>query len=165
MTIQNFDLYTKRGYAGELVDSGPRVVQTGIVTNANDAASGYALDFGVAVSRHATIERGIQAGSAANVFAITQREYNHEANSIPSDGTDTGYKSTYSASLIRQGYLYVEVTNTAVAVGEALSVDTVTGAFAGGGITTGNFVVTSNVISDQAGAVGEVVKVRLDIVA
>tara|TARA_R110002020_G_scaffold297585_1_gene513349 strand:- start:93 stop:581 length:489 start_codon:yes stop_codon:yes gene_type:complete len=162
MTIQNFNLYTAKGYAGELVDSGPRVIQTGIVEDAN-TAEGYAIGFGKAVKRGVS-ERGVALGAAADVFAISQREYNHEANSIPSSGNDTGYKSTYSASLIRQGYLYIEVTDTAASIGEKLSVDTVTGEFAGGGISSGNFVVSNNVVAEQAGVVGDIIKVRLDIV-
>jgi hypothetical protein len=156
MTIQTFALYTQNGFAGDLVDSGPRVVQTGILT-------GAAVGFGKAIKRDATVERGVTVGGAARVFAISQREYNHEALSTPSDGTDFGYQVTESVSTIRQGYLYLAITDTAVSTLAPLSVDTVTGEFAGGGITTGNFVVTTNVFPDELGAVGDVIKCRIDI--
>ena len=51
MPIQDFKIYTANGYAGDLVDSAPRVVQTGIlVPNAQNVAS---AGFGLAILRQA----------------------------------------------------------------------------------------------------------------
>ena len=159
MTIQSFDLYTKNGYAGDLVDSGPRVVQTGILTSAT-------AGFGVAMSRDSdTVERGVAVGGATKVFAITQRELNHEAANRPSTGEDFQYVTTESVSLIRQGYLYIELTGSvSIASGDAVHVDQVTGLFSKDTVT-GTVVAATNVTAEEAGIVGDVIKVRLDIVA
>lgn len=155
MTIQNFNIYTAKGYAGELVDSGPRVIQTGILTS--DSAG-----FGLAIKRDTTIDRGAQLGGAANVYAISQREYNHEADTRPSDGT-TSYKEKESMSLIRQGYLYVKLDGAAgITAGDALHVDTVTGEFTKDAVA-GNIVACTNVYADETGIAGDVIKVRIDI--
>lgn len=158
MTVQNFSIYTAKGYEGELVDSGPRVVQTGILTSAS-------VGFGKAVDRNINVERGVEAGSGANVFAITQREYNHEAGTRPSAGNDTVYKITESVSLIRQGYLYILNTgSTPVIAGSLLNVDSVTGLFTMDAVG-GNIIATTNVTADESGLAGDIIKVRLDIVA
>jgi len=159
MTIQTFNIYTANGYEGDLVDSGPRVVQTGILTSAT-------AGFGKAMKRDASVERGVALGSTAgNVYAISQREYNHEAGTRPSTGDDTNYLITESVSLIRQGYLYVKLTGaTAIAAGAALHVDTVTGLFTKVAVA-GNVVACTNVFAEEAGISGDVIKVRIDIVA
>tara|TARA_R110000772_G_scaffold85880_1_gene180201 strand:+ start:62 stop:538 length:477 start_codon:yes stop_codon:yes gene_type:complete len=158
MTVQNFSIYTAKGYEGELVDSGPRVVQTGILTSAT-------AGFGKALVRDASVERGVALGGSANVFAISQREYNHEAGTRPSTGNDTVYRITESVSTIRQGYLYVLVGgDTAVVAGEVMHVDTVTGVFSKSAVA-GNVVATTNVTADESGLVGDIIKIRLDIVA
>tara|TARA_R110000851_G_scaffold106188_3_gene225120 strand:+ start:117 stop:590 length:474 start_codon:yes stop_codon:yes gene_type:complete len=156
MTTQAFNLYTANGYAGDLVDSGPRVIQTGILTSAT-------AGFGLGMSRDASVERGVSLGGSANVFAISQREYNHEASVRPSTGDDTLYRQTESVSLIRQGYLYVKLSGAvAVAAGEFLHVDTSTGLFSKSSVA-GNVVATTNVVADEAAIAGEVFKIRIDI--
>lgn len=158
MTIQSFELYTANGYAGDLVDSGPRVIQTGILTSTE-------AGFGKAMNRDGSIERGVALGGAANVFAISQREYNHEAGTRPSTGDDTKYYETESVSLIRQGYLYIKLSGAvAISAGDAVHVDTVTGEFSKEAVA-GNVVACLNVIADEAAIAGEVFKVRIDIVA
>lgn len=158
MTIQAFELYTANGYAGDLVDSGPRVIQTGVLT---DASAG----FGKAMSRDVSIERGIALGGAAKVFAISQREYNHEAGTRPSTGNDTVYLESESVSLIRQGYLYIKLDGAvAISAGDVLHVDTVTGEFSKEAVA-GNIVATVNVVADEDALAGEVFKARIDIVA
>jgi hypothetical protein len=159
MTIQDFNIYTAKGYAGDLVDSGPRVVQTGILTSAQ-------AGFGKAMTRDAlSIEKGVALGGTVDsVFAISQREYNHEAGVRPSEGDDTFYYESESVSLIRQGYVYVKLTgSTAIKAGELLNVDSVTGEFTFDSVA-GDVVATTNVTSEDAGLAGEVIKVRLDIV-
>jgi len=158
MPIQDFNIYTANGYAGDLVDSGPRVIQSGVLTTAS-------AGFGVAMQRDATVEKGCKLGSVTgNVYAISQREYNHEAENRPSDG-ETLYHVTESVSLIRQGYLYVKLTGaTAIAEGEVLHVNDVTGAFTKTAVT-GDVVACTNVVADEAGIEGDVIKVRIDIVA
>jgi len=156
MTTQAFNLYTANGYAGDLVDSGPRVIQTGILTSAT-------AGFGKAMKRDTSIERGVALGGAASVYAISQREYNHEASTRPSPGDDTVYKVSESVSLIRQGYLYVKLDGAvAVAAGDLLHVDTATGLFVKTAVG-GTVVATTNVVADEAAIAGEVFKVRIDI--
>tara|TARA_R110002020_G_scaffold459746_2_gene677924 strand:- start:28 stop:504 length:477 start_codon:yes stop_codon:yes gene_type:complete len=157
MTIQSFEIYTANGYAGDLVDSGPRVIQTGILTSAS-------VGFGMALKRDTSVDRGCAVGSDSGaVYAITQREYNHEAGVRPSTGNDTTYLETESVSMIRQGYLYVELTGaTAIAAGEALHVDNVTGAFTKVAVA-GDVVACTNVFADEAGVSGDIIKVRIDI--
>tara|TARA_R110000851_G_scaffold200925_2_gene352079 strand:+ start:876 stop:1346 length:471 start_codon:yes stop_codon:yes gene_type:complete len=156
MTTQSFSLYTKNGYAGDLVDSAPAVKQTGILTSAS-------VGFGKAVKRDTSVERGVAVGGAAKVFAITAREYNHEAGTRPSTGNDTFYLVTESVSLVREGYLYVLLGGAvAVSAGQVLHVDTVTGVFSKTSVA-GNVVATTNVVAEEAGIAGDVIKVRIDI--
>jgi hypothetical protein len=156
MTTQSFSLYTKNGYAGDLVDSAPAVKQTGILTSAS-------VGFGKAVKRDTSVERGVAVGGAAKVFAITAREYNHEAGTRPSTGNDTFYLVTESVSLVREGYLYVLLGGAvAVSAGQVLHVDTVTGVFSKTAVA-GNVVATTNVVAEEAGIAGDVIKVRIDI--
>lgn len=156
MTTQAFNLYTANGYAGDLVDSGPRVIQTGILTSAE-------AGFGKAMKRDTSIDQGVALGGAASVYAISQREYNHEASTRPSPGDDTVYKITESVSLIRQGYLYIKLDGSvAIAAGAVLHVDTVTGLFVKTAVG-GNIVATTNVVAEEAAIAGEVFKVRIDI--
>ena len=158
MTIQAFNLYTANGYAGDLVDSGPRVVQTGILESAS-------VGFGQAVQRGTAGKQVLIGAAAGPIFAITQREYNHEAGSRPTDGTDFNYLITESVSLIREGYLYIKLTGaTAINAGEVLHVDTVTGEFTKAAVA-GNVVATTNVFADEDAITGDVFKVRINIVS
>ena len=154
-----FSIYTSKGYAGDLVDSGPRTVQTGVV-------EGISLDFGVAVKRGtlSTNPKHVLAGHVAgNVFALTQREWNHEASTRPSDGT-TVYNQTESASLIRQGYLYVLVTERSATAGALANINDTTGAISGG-IAVAGETSSINVTFEENGLVGDIIKARIDIVA
>ena len=155
MPAQTFDIYTKRGYAGDLVDSGPRTVQTGVATEGT-------IEFGVAVKPNRSSDsRGVEEGSPVNVYAVAQREWNHEAATRPSDGT-TVYAQDQSVSLLRQGYIYVEVVAACVA-GQLLFVDDTSGAFSG---TVDDVTAeTTNVTAEQDAQAGQVVKARIDIVA
>jgi len=156
MTIQSFNIYTARGYAGDLVDSGPNVSQTGIVEDAT-------LAIGVAVKRGtvATNPRHIVVDAdGGNIFGIVRRELALEAKNRPSDGT-TEFKQTESASVLRQGYIYVTVETNAVTAGALMSVNP-TGGFGGAGAGA---VATTNVTAEQTGQIGDVIKARIDIVA
>ena len=156
MTTQSFSLYTANGYAGDLVDSAPAVKQTGVLTSAS-------VGFGKAVKRDASVDRGVAIGGAAKVFAITAREYNHEAGVRPSTGNDTFYLETESVSLVREGYLYILLGGaTAISTGQVLHVDTATGVFSKSSVA-GNIVATTNVVAEEAGIAGDVIKVRIDI--
>lgn len=166
MPIQDFNIYTQNGYAGDLVDSAPRVVQTGIL-QANATAASEA-GFGLAILRQVTgtlVDRGVELGGAANVFAISQREYNHEASTRPAkSGTGAwAYQLGESVSLIREGYLYVKLEGAvAIAAGAVLHVDTVTGEFSKTAVA-GNVVACTNVRAEEAGIAGDIIKVRIDI--
>jgi len=157
MPIQDFNIYTANGYAGDLVDSGPRVVQTGVLTTA-------AIGYGIGMQRDAAVERGAKPGAAANVYAISQRELNHEATNKPSDGA-TQYNVTESVSMIREGYLYIELGAGAAGItaGEALHVVEATGVFNKDTIAAGT-VACTNVFAEETGVVGDIIKVRIDIV-
>lgn len=158
MTTQAFNIYTANGYAGDLVDSGPRVIQTGVLTSAS-------VGFGKAVDRDASVERGVTVGSGSNVYAITQREYNHEAGTRPTAGDDTFYYETESVSLIRQGYLYLKLSGSfPVIAGTLLNVDLVTGEFTADAVA-GDVIATTNVTADENAIAGEIFKARIDIVA
>lgn len=157
MPIQNFKLYTANGYAGDLVDSAPRVIQTGILT---DVSAG----FGLAMARDNAVDRGVSVGSAgATVYAISQREANHEASKKPAQSGDWSYLEGESVSLIREGYLYVELTGaTAISAGELLHVNSVTGAFTKSAVA-GNIIATDNVVAEEDGVSGDIIKIRIDI--
>ena len=133
MPIQTFEIYTANGYAGDLVDSAPRVVQTGILVP--NATAVDEAGYGLAILRQVTgtlIERGVELGGAANVYAISQRELNHESKNRPAKIGDGGwvYGDGDSVSLIREGYLYI-LLDGAVAIGYFfLSIELVTTQFA-----------------------------------
>lgn len=165
MTIQAFNVYTAKGYAGELCDSGPRVVQTGVLTSAS-------AGFGLAMGRDsATVDRGVKlsdggtAGTAVNIFAISQREYNHEAGVRPSTGNDTTYLIRESVSLIREGYLYIKIAaaSAAVVAGVKMNFITATGEFTRQAASGTVRVETTNVRAEQAGVAGDIIKVRINI--
>ncbi len=157
MTVQVFNIYTANGYEGELVDSGPRVVQTGILTSAK-------VGFGKAIQRDSSVERGVKLGATGNIFAITQREYNHEAASRPSDGTDFFYLETESVSIIRDGYIRLRVTGRAAVAGALANSNNTTGAFTGGTAGAGE-TATLNVVWEESGIVGDIVKARIILAA
>ena len=166
MPIQPFNIYTANGYAGDLVDSAPRVVQTGVLVP--NATTLDEAGYGLAVLRQVTgtlIERGVELGGAANVYAITQRELNHESKNRPAKTGDGGwvYAEGDSVSLIREGYLYVELAgSTAIVAGAALHVDDVTGIFSKDAVA-GDIVACTNVFAEEAGVAGDIIKVRIDI--
>jgi len=161
MTIQAFNIYTANGYEGELVDSGPRVTQTGVLTSSK-------VGFGKALGRDNSVERGVAIATHSSgsipVFAITQREYNHEASLRPSTGTDFFYKKTESVSLIRDGYLRLKVTGAAAVAGALALVHKTDGTFSGGS-ATGDFLATTNVVWEESGQVGDIIKARIILVA
>lgn len=157
MPVQDFNIYTANGYEGELVDSGPRVVQTGVLTSAK-------VGFGKAVSRDTSVERGVSVGSTASVYAITQREYNREADTRPTDGTDFFYKQADSVSLVRDGFIRLKVTGRAAVAGQLANVVTATGLFTGGSAGSGE-TATTNVVWEESGVVGETVKARIILAA
>jgi len=151
MTIQSFNIYTARGYAGDLVDSGPNVSQTGVVEDAE-------LQVGVAV-RRGTLARDITLDAdGGNIFGLVRRELALEAKNKPSDG-ETVFKKHDSASILRQGYLYVEVVSSSVVAGQLVFTDT------DGHITGSTGTATTNVTAEQDGIVGDIIRVRIDIVA
>jgi hypothetical protein len=157
MPIQSYNLYHARGYAGDLFDSAPRVIQTGLAEEA-------IVSFGVAVKIGSnTAENGVVAGHVAgNVYAFTQRELNHEATNRPSDGTTT-YVLGDSVSLMREGFLLVEVTARAAVAFARANIDDTTGALTGGTAGAGE-TLSTNVTFLEAGQVGDIVKARIDIV-
>lgn len=154
MTAQSFDIYTKRGYAGDLVDNGPYTSQSAVV-EAAELAIGVAVKRGTVATnpKHVVVD-----ADGGNIFGIVRRELALEAKNKPSDGT-TVFTQTQSASILRQGYIYVEVVSTAVTAGALLYTD------ANGNFTGSTGTATTNVTAEQSGAVGSVIRARIDIVA
>lgn len=148
MPVQTFNIYTAKGYAGDLPDS-----TSALVTQSLIAAE--ELDFGIGVDSDGTV-----AASGGYVYGITRRELNHEAANKPSDGT-TKYAIGDSASVLRQGYIYVEVTVRAAVKGALLNTVDATGAFTGGAAGAGE-TATTNVVAQEAGAVGDIIKVWVE---
>lgn len=157
MPVQYFNIYTADGYEGELVDSGPRVVQTGVLTSAQ-------ASYGKAVSRDTSVERGVSLADTGNIYAITQREYNREAGTRPTDGTDFFYKQGDSVSLIRDGFIRLLVTVREAVAGELANTNNTTGVFTGGAAGVGE-TATTNVVWEESGFVGEIVKARIILAA
>ena len=147
MPNQAFRIYTAKGYAGDLPDSTSSLVTQSVV-------AAVPLGFGLAVDQ----DGGIAAGGT--VHGITRRELNHEATNKPSDGT-TGYLVGESVAVLRQGYIYVEVTVRAAVKGAALNVVDATGEFTGGSAVAGE-TLTTNVIAEESGSVGDIIKVWVE---
>jgi len=154
MTVQSFNIYTARGYKGDLADNGPNVSQTGIVEDAT-LAIGVAVKRGTIANDPRFVTLDIDGG---NIFGIVRRELALEAKNRPSDG-ETEFKAGESASILRQGYIYVELKTTGATAGDLLYVD------ANGEFTGATGVVTTNVTAEQTGAAGDVIRARIDIVA
>lgn len=155
MPIQDYLIYTKKGYAGDRFDSAPSVTQTGIV---EDPILGYGLGVtpGTLSARHV-----IKGHDAGNVYGISMRELNHESATKPSDGT-VNYLETESASIMREGFILVEVSIRACVAHELLNIADVGGQFSGGTAAAGE-TQTLNVTSLESGEVGEIIKARIDI--
>lgn len=147
MVAQVFNIYTAKGYAGDLPDSTSALVSQSVVATVE-------LGFGRAVTGTGTISAG------GYVHGITRRELNHEAANRPSDGT-TNYIVGSSVSVLRQGYIYVEVTGRAAVSGAVANVVTATGEFAGGVAAIGE-AASTNVVFQEAGIVGSVVKAWIE---
>ena len=154
MPIQNYEIYTGKGYAGDFADTGPRTVVTGIV----EAAT---LEMGVGV-KPGTAERQVLVGHATgDVYGITVRQLNHEAANRPSDGTFT-YKNKEAASVLREGFIFVKVTDHAAVAHTKLAINDTTGEFVGGTADTGE-TQCLNVTAIESGDADSIIKVRIDI--
>ena len=162
MVDQVFTKYTARGYEGDLVDSGDSVRQTGVLLTGT-------LGFGKAVQASGT-GQGIAVGSAeiaasstTNVWGISLREYNHEAGTRPSTGTDFLYRANESVSVLRQGFVYLRLTGaTAIAREESVHVNEATGLFHKTAVAAGNSACL-NVYAVQPAIANGIFKARIDI--
>ena len=150
MPIQDFKIYTDNAYKGQISNSADSTVVTGVVD--------VNVEMGCAVKR-GTAPGHIAAGGEANVFGVALRELTHEAANRPSDGT-TIVKKGFNASILRQGYVNLEVSAGSAVAGKAVHVIAQSGEFAG----TGG-VACTNVTWESNGAKGDIVKARIDIVA
>lgn len=162
MVDQVFNIYTARGYEGDFVDSGHSVRQTGVLLTGT-------LGFGKAVQTSGT-GQGIAVGSpeigassTTNVWGISIREYNHEAGTRPSDGTDFLYRANESVSVLREGYIYLKLTGaTAIAREESVHVVEATGLFTKVAVVAGTSAAL-NVYAVQPAIQDEIFKARIDI--
>lgn len=154
MPIQNYNIYTGNAYAGQESDaSTPRVMGTGFA----EAATG----FGLALKPGTAEDQVLVGHVAGNVFGISVREMNHEALNRPSDGS-TVYPINQSVSIMREGYINVEVTIEAAVAGAKANIVDATGAISGGTAGVGE-TLSTNVTFMEAGVVGAVVRARIDI--
>lgn len=160
MPIQNYRIYTAKGYAGDRYDSAPSVTQSGAVEAAT-LGFGLGVKIGTNTDTHPP---SILVGHVAGIlWGITMRELNHEATNRPSDGT-TDYVATESASVMREGFLLVEVTGAAdVLANGPMRMNQLTGEFTADAIA-GDIVDILNVTPLEKGSPGEIIKVRIDIV-
>lgn len=162
MVDQVFNIYTAKGYAGDLVDSSPRTSRSATLLSGT-------VGFGVALQPSGTGD-GCAIGSAevgatslTNVWGISMREYNHEAGSRPTDGTDFLYRALETVSVLKEGYIYLEVGGaTAITRDADFHVDEATGIFHKDAIAAGNSTCM-NVYAVEPGSPGDVVKARIDI--
>lgn len=156
MPIQNYVLYTQNAYKGQKAYASEHSV------NVSGKLEDAELDFGVGVKR-GVLERGIAAGSASgNVFAISLRELNHEAQFRPSTG-ETVYKQTETVSLMREGTINLLVTVRAAVAMVPMNIVETTGEFTGGAAGAGE-TACLNVVALEDGIVGDIIKARIDIV-
>jgi membrane carboxypeptidase/penicillin-binding protein len=155
MPVQSFNLYTGKGYAG----------QEAITNTSNTVITGRAeedIAFGVALARGVESDKGVKLGNAAgSAFAIALREVNHEADTRPSDGS-TSYKEGDSVSIIREGYVYVQLENRAAVAGSFVGINDTTGAIEGDDDSAG-VTLSTNVRAEESGQPGDVIKVRIDV--
>jgi hypothetical protein len=154
MPIQNYNIYTGKGYEGDLADLNPKVTETGIV----EAAT---LGYGLAVTGGTADDQVVVGHDTGYAYGISLRELNHEAANRPSDGT-ANYVQTEAASILREGYVYVNVTARAAVAGAKLNINDTTGAFTGGTAGVGE-TASTNVTAIESGQVGEIIKARIDI--
>lgn len=160
MPIQDYRIYTAKGYAGDRYDSAPSVTQSG---RAEAATLGFGLGVKIGTDTN-THPPSILAGAVAgNIWGITMRELNHEATNRPSDGT-TDYMMGESVSVMREGFLLVMVTGAAdVAANGPMHMNQITGAFTGDAVA-GDIIDVVNVTPLEKGSPGEIIKVRIDII-
>jgi len=160
MPIQDYNIYTAKGYAGDRYDSAPSVTQSGIVEDAT-------LDYGVGTkpgTRPESGPQGVLAGhTAGNVWGISMRELNHEAANRPSDGT-AQYVQTETASIMREGFILVKLGGAVAATPNTLlHVVDASGVFTMDAVAAG-IAASVNVTSLENGQPGDIIKVRIDIV-
>ena len=149
MPIQNYNIYTGDAYKGQISDaSTPRVIGTLVAS--------VATLFGVALASDASL--GHDTG---NVFGVAVREANHEAKFRPSTG-ETEYPAGQSISVMREGYINLEVTGNPAVEGALANVNDTTGEFTGGAADAGE-TASTNVRWMESGVVGAVVRARIDI--
>lgn len=154
MPIQNYNIYTGNKYKGQESDaSTPRVNGTGFA----EAATA----FGVALKRGTAEGQVLVGHTAGNVFGIAIREANHEAKFRPSTG-ETEYPINESVSLMREGYINVEVTIEAAVAGAFANIVDATGEISGGTAVAGE-TLSTNVVFMESGVVGAIVRARIDI--
>ena len=154
MPIQTYKIYTGDAYKGQESDaSTPRVNGSGFA----EAATG----FGLALKRGTAEGQVLVGHDTGNVLGVSIREMNHEAALRPSDGS-TEYVLNQSVSLMREGYINLEVTVRAAVAGVKANVVDATGEFTGGAAIAGE-TASLNVTWMEAGIVGAVVRARIDI--
>lgn len=155
MPIQNYTIYTGDKYKGQESDaSTPRVNGTGYAE--------AAIAFGIALKAGTAEDQVLPGHDTGNVLGIAIREANHEAKFRPSTG-ETEYPVTQSVSLMREGYINIEVTARAAVKGAFANVVDATGEFAGGAAGAGE-TASVNVRFMESGQVGDIVRARIDIV-
>lgn len=159
MPAQEFNIYTNDAYEGSLVYASE---PTTIVSAQNSTPD---LEFGQAVKVNSITDgsyRVVKGVTGTNVFGIVLRDTNRESSTRPATGT-LNLKQTETISVLRQGTFYAKVLGTASVRGASVRVGTTAGNFIGSGTTSG-YVNAANMSWLEAKPVGQIAKVRIDIV-
>lgn len=161
MPIQEYKLYTQNNYNGMLAYASEN---TTVVTGINDATI---TNMGIALKKEGTDLNSVAVGTSTSatgaIFGISLREINHEAVNRPSDGTST-YPISESISVLRQGTINLIVNTAAAVAGAKVAFNKTTGVASGGG-STSTYQQATNVSWLESGAIGDIIKARIDIVA
>ena len=120
------------------------------------------IKYGVAITVGAGYETCRAGTLSTNTIAFALRESNSEAFTRPSDGSNE-YVLGDAVSVMRQGTLYVLVTKTPAVRNQPCVINKATGEISGGTAVAGE-VNASNAVFLESGAVGDVIKVRVDII-
>lgn len=159
MPTQTFNIYTNDAYEGSLVYASEPTTIVSARNSTTDLKFGQTVKVDSVADGSYRVSRGV---TGTNVFGIVLRDTNRESSTRPGTGV-LNLKQTETISVLRQGTFYAKVLGVASVRGGAVRVGTTTGTFIGGGTTSG-YVTASNMSWLEAKAVGQIAKVRIDIV-
>lgn len=161
MPAQDFNIYTNDAYEGSLVYASE---PTTVVSAQNSTAN---LEFGQSVKVDSVTDGSYRVSrgndGTTNIFGIVLRDTNRESSTRPATGV-LNLKQTETVSVLRQGTFYAKVLSVASIRGGSVRVGTTTGNFIGAATTLSGYVVAANMSWLEAKPVGQIAKVRIDII-